>query len=129
LLIFQSAIALAFTHGVSKRNMIPVAAIFLKLICSISNVSNFQNFNADYENIFSELLKIGSVLHLGCGLINHSCDPNTYQISYGTTSVFRAKRPVKKGEQLTHSYWSALMEFPRLERQKKILGSFKFECK
>jgi SET domain len=42
-------------------------------------------------------------LYLASSLVNHSCDANMYEVFYGTSTVFRARRPIIKGEQLTCS--------------------------
>jgi hypothetical protein len=40
-------------------------------------------------------------------LINHGCDPNVYDLVFGDVVAHRAARPIKKDEQLLHSYFQA----------------------
>jgi SET domain len=76
-------------------------------------------------------VRLGSGLYLASSLVNHSCDANMYQVYYGTSTVFRARRPIIKGEQLTCSYLEP--ELPAVyidygQRQKALMEFHKFKC-
>jgi len=74
--------------------------------------------------------KMGLSLSLASSLINHSCDPNMYQVNYGSTRVYRARRPIKKGEQLTESYHNKLASDSNYtERQFYIQSLLDFDCR
>jgi SET domain len=86
------------------------------------------NYKADF---IWQTLALGFGLFLASSLVNHSCDPNTYQAYYGTSTIFRAKRPISKGEQVTCSYLEPTLlaaRFSRKERQRIIQRYFKFKC-
>lgn len=77
-------------------------------------------------------LQLGMGLYLASSLVNHSCEPNMYQVFYGTSVVFRAKRPIGKGEQLTCCYMEPALPavlFDRQQRQKILMDIHKFQCR
>jgi hypothetical protein len=66
-----------------------------------------------------------------CGLwilpsyINHSCmDSNAYYTAYGDFLFIRAVKPIKKGEEVTITYWS-----PKIPARREAMKGRKFECK
>jgi hypothetical protein len=60
-------------------------------------------------------------LWLTSPMMNHACDPNSYQILLGDVQVHRAARPIKKGEQIFHRYFAVTQADTVKYRQ--------FECK
>jgi hypothetical protein len=107
-----------------------VAAVFLKLdLVLCFNNRNIVTFMANYINIKTPLKTLGEGLCLASSLVNHSCDPNMYIIEYGTTSVFRARRPISKGEQLTMVYANPATIYNYSVRQEQLLKHYKFVCR
>jgi SET domain len=74
-------------------------------------------------------LNLGTGLYLASSLVNHSCDANMYLVFYGTTVVFRARRPITKGEQLTCCYVHPATHHSYETRQKVLLEFYKFKCR
>jgi hypothetical protein len=72
---------------------------------------------------------LGMGLFLASSLVNHSCDANMYHVSYGTSVVFRARRPISKGEQLTYCYSRPAFHYSYEDRQRYFLEFFKFKCR
>jgi SET domain len=113
---------------IPQSELLPMAAILTKLFLVIQNnlLSIFcykVNYKADAKTILH-----GNSLNLASSLINHSCEPNMYQVSYGTTVVFRAMRPISKGEQLTFSYSKLAITSIYAERQEELYEAYKFMC-
>ena len=57
--------------------------------------------------------------------LNHSCTGNVLRACIGDFMILRAVRPVRKGEELLHSYVPTLNELPDRD---KSLGKFGFTC-
>jgi len=115
--------------GVLKKELVRVAAIFFKL-----NLINKVNFKAIFLDKVecSDLPNkgLGAAVYLASSLINHSCVPNMYLVNYGSTAVYRAKRPIKKGEQLTENYHQMCDLSVPLKTRIFILDDFmKFKCR
>jgi SET domain len=110
------------------KEIVRVAAILLKLFLVIqNNVMSILCFKANYD-AEPKMIFLGNCLNLASSLVNHSCDPNMFQVSYGTTTVFRAKRPIKEGEQLTFSYSMLATTSSYQDRQEDLYESNKFYC-
>jgi hypothetical protein len=55
-----------------------------------------------------------------------------YQVYYGSSAVFRARRPIVKGEQLTCCYMEPALPaafFRTSRRQKALMELHKFQCR
>jgi hypothetical protein len=113
---------------IPRSELLPVAAILTKLFLIIqNNALSIFCFKIDY-NTETKANLLGTGLNLASSLVNHSCDPNMHQISYGTTVVFRAVRPISKGEQLTFSYSKLAITSSYDERQEDLYETYKFIC-
>jgi len=86
-------------------------------------------FKANYNSVSLPRLVLGSGMFLASSLINHGCDATMYQVSYGTTAVFRARRPVSKGEQLTNCYTMPATNYRGKERRETLYNIYKFICR
>ena len=75
------------------------------------------------------VVTLGLGLYLASSLVNHSCDANMYQITYGTSVVFRARRPISKGEQLTYCYTKPATLYHYYERKIALSEMYKFRCR
>ncbi|GLJ25769.1 hypothetical protein SUGI_0493320 [Cryptomeria japonica] len=58
--------------------------------------------------------------------INHSCLPNASRLHVGKAMFLHAAKPIKEREEITISYFDALL--PQ-SRREKICGSWGFKCK
>jgi SET domain len=124
------AIALSGLHAIAPSELVAVTAVYLKLILVIKfNFKSIFAFKAHYGRLGVPRVALGSVMYLASSLINHACDPTMYQVSYGSHIVYRAKRPVKKGEHLTDCYAASFSRSPYRERQKSCLEQYNFKCK
>jgi SET domain len=125
------ALLLCETFSIPLTERLPVAAIFLKL-CMVLEL-NYVNINCCQFSYDAKAtlpkLDLGLGLYLASSLVNHSCDANMYQVFYGTSSVFRATRPIAKNEQLTKCYWLPATKTKYEARQCVILKLFKFKCR
>jgi len=120
----------AFVYHVPHTELLPVAALFLKLnLIAYYNLARLHEVNVSYQKVGLPRTEIGLSLSLASSLINHSCDPNMYQVNYGSTRVYRAKRPIKKGEQLTESYHMLAASDKYFVRQVHIQKESKFCCR
>jgi SET domain len=128
---FQLALQLCEIYSIPLTEMLPVAAVFMKLCmllqmnCVAIKCCQFTY----YPKIKQPELNLGLGLYLASSLVNHSCDANMYQVFYGTSSVFRATRPIAKNEQLTKCYWLPATETKYEERQCVLLEFYKFKCR
>jgi hypothetical protein len=68
-------------------------------------------------------------LYLASSLINHSCEPNLVKSFYGSTVVYRASAPIRKGEQLTEANYIQRIIDGAKERQKELQMYYRFTCK
>jgi tetratricopeptide (TPR) repeat protein len=69
--------------------------------------------------------KASTGLWVRSAYINHSCIPNAKKDSVGDLMVFRATRPIKAGEEITHCYSESIDLKDRAANLKKTWG---FEC-
>jgi SET domain len=124
----QIALAHCINIKLPREEWLPVAAILTKLFLVIqNNLLSIFCYKVNYKAGANTIL-LGNSLNLASSLINHSCEPNMYQVSYGTTVVFRAMRPISKGEQLTFSYSKLATTSSYAERQEELYESYKFKC-
>jgi hypothetical protein len=110
----------------------PIGAVFLKLYLVIKfNDTALDCFKANYspKPMSIPILPLGAGLFLAFSMVNHSCDPSVYQVTYGTSIVLRARRPIVKGEQITICYGKHAIDFSYEERQKALLRDYKFKCR
>jgi SET domain len=121
---------MAGVFKVPRTVLLPVAAIFLKLtLVILFNRKYVHLFKANYHRIGAPRIGLGDAMYLASSLINHGCDASTYQVSYGSHVVYRARRPIKKGEQLTDCYVISAANGTTRERQLSNLMQQKFICK
>jgi hypothetical protein len=118
--------------NIPPADWLPIGAVFLKLHLVIKfNCTNFDfykaNYNAKDRNVPKMLVGFG--LFLAFSLMNHSCDANSFHVFYGTSIVIRARRPIKKGEEITFCYGKPATHYSYEERQRGLLKSFKFNCR
>lgn len=59
----------------------------------------------------------------------HSCSPNVYDTSYNGNAVVITVRPVKKGQQLTHTLLLQLLTQTKTERKQVLWQERKMVCK
>ncbi|GLJ25756.1 hypothetical protein SUGI_0493140 [Cryptomeria japonica] len=60
--------------------------------------------------------------------INHSCLPNTTRLNVGRAMFLHAAKPIGKGEEITISYFDALLPLSQRESMSQV-WSFKCNCK
>jgi SET domain len=128
----QSALDLCSALDIKPDDWLPIGAVFLKLSLVIKfNCFAVECFNANYnpEAKMLPILKLGPSLFLASSLMNHSCDANLYNVFYGTSVVFRARRPIVKGEEITFSYMKPATIYCLEERQMALLENYKFKCR
>jgi hypothetical protein len=125
------ALSLCAGFKIPISEWLPVAAIFLKLCLVIEFNQLIINYHKATYNPNARLpeLNLGTGLFLASSLINHSCDANMYKIFYGTSVVFRARRPISKGEQLTYCYTHPASHYSYADRQRILLNNCKFKCR
>jgi hypothetical protein len=127
------ALFLCSSFQIPVSQWLPVGAVFMKLCLVIEyNIFFIECHKAVYDRDASlPELYLGTTLFLASSLVNHSCDANMYKISYGTSIVFRAMRPIHKGEQLTRCYISPTPSFfyDFKERQEIFLDRWQFQCR
>jgi len=128
---FQVTLNLCSYFRIPPDHWMPVGAVFLKLyLVALYNGTSLECFKANYDvEVCPQKMQLGWALSVARCLVNHSCDPNMYQVWYGTSVVFRAKRPIFKGEQLTFCYMKPPSKFNYLERQETYLTFYKFKCR
>jgi hypothetical protein len=125
----QNAICLSIDMKIALSELLPVAAILMKLFMVIqSNATRIFCLNVDYKAKEEVNTVIANSLNLASSLVNHSCDPNMFKVAYGTTVVFRAMRPISKGEQLTFSYSKLAINSSYKYRQDDLRQTYKFTC-
>jgi len=129
----QLALDLCCSLGFKPDDWLPIGAVFLKLSLVIEyNCFVIDCFKANYKAEMMGLLptiKLGEGLFLASSLINHSCDPNLYNVHYGTSAVFRAIRPILKGEEITVCYMKPVVNCGYEERQMALMKNYKFKCR
>jgi SET domain len=110
-----------------------VASIMLKInriVALNSKIMDCYNANEHPAEKLPGPELLGNGLFLASSLLNHSCDPNMYQVSYGTSVVFRAARPIMKGDQLTTCYNNMpAIHYSYAVRQDALSSFYKFVCR
>jgi hypothetical protein len=130
----QAAIALSSDISIHPPHdlWLLMGAVFLKLFLIVKfNCTAMEFFMADYqvEAMSMPKLPIGIGLFLATSLMNHSCNANVCQVTYGTSVVFRARRPIVKGEQITFCYKMPATRYSYEERQMTLLEDYNFKCR
>jgi SET domain len=128
----QAALDLCVALSIKPDDWLLIGTVFLKLSLVIKfncfAIECFKaNFNAEADSL--PILKLGPSLFLASSLMNHSCDANLYNVFYGTSVVFRARRPIVKGEEITFCYMKPATLYCYEERQKALLENYKFKCR
>lgn len=127
---FQIALHLSALLKIPRSELLSVSAVLLKLILvTVFNRKCIYSFKTNYEQIGVARIPLGEVMYLAVSLINHGCDASVYLVSYGSHAVYRARRPMKKGEQLTDCYVMSAANAGYRDRQKCCKSQFKFICK
>ncbi|KAK9882546.1 hypothetical protein WA026_021893 [Henosepilachna vigintioctopunctata] len=94
---------------------------FLRLVCCVMDANAFEVL-VGYEEKFANLRGLYPL----SSLMNHSCSPNTMHVfDKNHLMVVRASVPIKKGQDLCHSYarmiWSTPTRIYHLSRTKHFL--------
>jgi len=129
--VLQRVLWICGCLGIEPADWLPIGAVFLKLNLVLTfNCTAIESCKANYnaETSLPKML-LGSGLFLATSLMNHSCDPNVYQVTYGTSTVFRAIRPIAKGEQINLCYRKSALDCSYEERQSTLLKDYKFKCR
>jgi SET domain len=127
----QGTLDLCCALGIKPDDWLPIGAVLLKLVLvHCLNCFPVECYKADYnaETSMPKML-LGKGLFLASSLMNNSCNANTYQVSYGNSIVFRAARPIAKGEEVTVCYRMPATDFSFEERQTTLLKEYKFKCR
>lgn len=68
--------------------------------------SNFHSLGVTqpYSDSRSEGLQLANAAYPILSMVNHSCAPNVFRQSFGSTTVLRAVRPIKAGMQVFDNY-------------------------
>jgi SET domain len=110
--------------------LLPMSAVILKLVLVILfNRKLIYSHKVNFELAGLAGIEIGEALYLASSLINHACDPNMYLVSYGSHAVYRARRPIEQGEQLTDCYGVSVAMANYEERQAMTNNMYKFLCR
>jgi hypothetical protein len=124
-------------------DIITVSALFIKLflICVFNYKSVVVLTNYSKEKI-QEIVgdrnqeatpcitsETGFALYLASSLLNFSCEPNLVKTYYGSTVVYRAIVPIKRGEQLTDSPYIIRLNENLAQRRKLLMETYRFSCK
>jgi hypothetical protein len=131
--ILQCAFSLCNMLNVPLDEYLRVASIMVKIYRIVAlNGKIMDCYNANEHPAEKlpgpELLGIG--LFLASSLLNHSCDPNMYRVSFGNSIVFRAARPIMKGDQLTTCYNNMpAIHYSYAVRQDSLSSFYKFVCR
>jgi hypothetical protein len=123
-------IANSFKVPPEKRDLVAAACLKLMVVAK-DNAKFIFGTMVPYETrgLSHYSIPFGLGLYLASSFINNSCEPNMVALSYGSSIVFRAIRPITAGEQLTHSLPNMCVFKPvgrRLEYCKKF---YNFRCK
>jgi hypothetical protein len=117
--------------GIKPDDWLPIGAVILQLSLVIScNGFPLECYKANYDaDRRLPKMNLGTGLFLASSMMNNGCDANTYQVAYGTSTVFRAVRPIVKGEEITFCYRRAATDFSYEERQMTLSSDYKFKCR
>lgn len=87
-----------------------------------------NNVNLDLEQ--SELNEVASCLYPSLSLINHSCNPNVFNVgtSKAHTNVY-AIRPIQAGEMICGNYGLIYAKHSLKKRRKDLQDQYYFICK
>ncbi|XP_059471210.1 SET and MYND domain-containing protein 4-like isoform X2 [Neocloeon triangulifer] len=125
-----AALNLAGLHKIPDEEMFSVSALFFKLFLILKcNFKPIYYFKTDYTKVGLPRVVVGSGLHLPSNIIRHACDANMIQIGYGSSFVYRARRPIAKGEQLTDCFLTSASNFELPQRQMMLrVANFVCNC-
>ncbi|MCO5557810.1 hypothetical protein L7F22_011382 [Adiantum nelumboides] len=87
-----------------------------------------NSFEGEYKNGKDEPKIWFCGLYLIPSLINHSCHRNTSRLIIGGAMILHAATDIKKGEEITITYWSTVAPFQR-RRKSSLSMKFGFACK
>ncbi|XP_043474196.1 SET and MYND domain-containing protein 4-like isoform X2 [Leptopilina heterotoma] len=73
-------------------------------------------------------VKVGSGLYVVHSLYNHSCAPNTLRHFEGLTMITRALETISPGDQIFTSYGGGHQHIALIERRKKMMEDYFFNC-
>ncbi|XP_063922984.1 SET and MYND domain-containing protein 4-like [Zophobas morio] len=126
------------------------ASIFILIKEKIKIFKEFEVFEEKFKELFlyhQQVFKVNAVtivswhgndkfytsvtglaLYSLYSLFNHSCYPNTFWNTSGSTMVVRASLPIKKGEQCFISYGPYFAYDNKTERQERLQRLYRFTC-
>lgn len=96
--------------------------------------SNFHTINEKLRSVCGSAPPGGSMIEVGAGaysflsMVNHSCAPNVMRHCYGATTVLRAIRFIRQGEELLDNYGYHFAVMPRNERRQQLKSQYLFDC-
>ena len=122
--LFQSAVAAEFAL-LLKVFPEHTDLVELTTILFINILRNKTNSWALYDSLHRQC---GSAVFISFSMPNHSCEPNSHQVYYGSTMASNAVRPIKEGEEVTMSYGPSATTMDVTERQTRLRAAYDFEC-
>jgi hypothetical protein len=125
----QLALDLCSILSIEPDDWLQIGAVLMKLSLVIKfNCTKMYCSKANYnaKAFKATTLHLGQGLFLASSLMIQCLNANVYQVSYGTSAVFRARRPIVKGEPITFCFTeSASYE----ERRKALWEDYKIKCR
>ena len=110
----------------------PKEKFVLKLINHLIAVQCFNHQQVTELAVIKKQYKwevIGASLHPSLSLVNHSCEPNTFNFNINQTSILIANRHIHHGEEITMSYDGVdYRTMKREQREYKLLKNYMFQC-
>jgi SET domain len=128
----QRVLLICGVLNIPLEEWLTIGAVFIKLyLVQYYNCLAMDCYRTDInaETTILPRMQLGRGLFLASSLVNHSCNANVYQVMYGTSSVFRARRPIKNGEQITFCYSIPATFSSYEERQMTLWNEYKFICR
>jgi hypothetical protein len=124
-------------------DIITISALFIKLflicvfnykpVAVLTNISKekIDEIFGDKNNQATSYVsgETGFALYLASSLLNFSCEPNLVKACYGSTVVYRAIVPIRKGEQLTEAPYIIRLNENLAQRRKLLMETYRFSCK
>ena len=116
----------------NDRKLDPKEKFILKLINHLIAVQCFNHQQVTELAIIKKQYKwevIGASLHPSLSLVNHSCEPNTFNFNINQTSILIANRHIHQGEEITMSYDGVdYRTMKREQREYRLLKNYMFQC-
>ena len=116
----------------NDRKLDPKEKFILKLINHLIAVQCFNHQQVTELAVIKKQYKwevIGASLHPSLSLVNHSCEPNTFNFNINQTSILIANRHIHQGEEITMSYDGVdYRTMKREQREYRLLKNYMFQC-